>query len=43
LGVDTDVLAGDLNPFDEGPLEIDLVDTVEDIFDPDKDWLDWGW
>ena len=43
LGVDTDVLAGDLNPFDEGPLEIDLVDTVEDIFDKDKDWLDWGW
>lgn len=31
-GVDVDV-----NPFDEGPLEVDLVDSV------DRDWLDWGW
>jgi hypothetical protein len=35
-GVDVDV-----NPFDEGELEIDLVDTVEDIVN--RDWLDWGW
>jgi hypothetical protein len=31
-GVDIDV-----NPFDEGPLEVDLVDSL------DRDWLDWGW
>jgi hypothetical protein len=35
-GVDIDV-----NPFDEGELEVDLVETVEDIVD--RDWLDWGW
>jgi hypothetical protein len=35
-GVDVDV-----NPFDEGPLEIDLVDSARDIVE--RDWLDWGW